>query len=69
MIRFDGVSYFTPGAEIRKLMQAQSPYWFQTGTNIRIHSQNSKGYVVGDSETIYLGKGHAFLAVPRGTKL
>lgn len=67
--RFDGTLYYTPGAEIRKLIKPQLPYWFQTGKDLRIHGQNSQGYVVGDSETIYLRKRHAFLAVPVGTKM
>lgn len=62
--RFDGILYYSPGAEIRKLMKPQYPYWLQNQREFRIVAQNSKGYVVGDTETIYLEKRHAFLAVP-----
>lgn len=67
--QLDGIFYYTPRAEIRKLIKPSYPYWFQDERSVRIHDQNSKGYVVGDSDTIYLQKRHAFLAVPYESNL
>ncbi len=67
--KLDGMFYYLTGADIRKLMKPQSPYWFQNSKEIRIIGQNSKGYVVGSATTIYPNRNHAFLAVPSGTKL
>lgn len=67
--RSNGISQYTPGAEIRKLAKVNPPYWSQGRRELRICGQNSKGYVVGDMETIYFEKRHAFLAIPVGTKL
>lgn len=61
----NGIAYYTPGLEIRKLIQSRAPYWTQDSKTIHIKDQNSKGYVVGSAETMYLGSSrHAFLAIP-----
>jgi hypothetical protein len=65
----DGVFYFVSGADVRKLMKPQSPYWFQDSGDVSICDQNSKGYVVGFANTIFPNRKHAFLAIPSGTKL
>lgn len=61
----DGVAYYAPGLEIRKLIKPSAPYWTQDCKTIHITDQNSKGYVVGSAETLHLGSlRHAFLALP-----
>lgn len=58
----DGLFYFSPGAEIKKLMNNTYPYWTNDAW---ICDQNSQGYAVGNSDTIYPNQRHAFLAVPK----
>ncbi len=61
----NGIIYYMPGLEIRKLINSKAPYWMQDCKTIHIKDQNSKGYVVGSAETMYLGSSrHAFLAIP-----
>lgn len=61
--RPDGTFYYYPGAEIRKLMKESYPYWFDKN-DFRIKDQNSNGWVVGHSETVFYRTRHAFLAIP-----
>lgn len=63
--RFDGISYYNAGVEIRKILEPSYPYWFSEYSDFRICSQNSFGYVVGNSQTVYYKQKHAFLAIPQ----
>jgi len=60
-----GKSYFSNGIQIKKLFKDEFPYYnFPNSTVIR--DQNSKGYVVGQIDTMFPGS-HAFLAIPQLT--
>lgn len=54
--------YFTSGLQIKKLFREEYPYYNVANSTV-IRDQNSKGYVVGEIDTIYPGR-HAFLAIP-----
>lgn len=58
----EGNYYFAPGLSIVKLLKEESPF-YDLKNSIHIWDQNSKGYAVGSSDTIFPER-HAFLAIP-----
>ncbi|MGA8165546.1 MAG: hypothetical protein WB791_11115 [Waddliaceae bacterium] len=49
------------------LVEEEPFYDVGNQSSTRIYDQNSKGYVVGQIDTLYPGF-HAFLAIPENTK-
>ncbi len=65
----DGQLYYSQGAEIRKLIEDEGPFYNVSGgtghnTSTKIRDQNSSGVVVGDADTFLSGR-HAFIAFPK----
>lgn len=59
----NGNYYYTAGAEARKLIEPYFPYYFQDD-EFDIIKQNAMGYIIGNTDTVYIGQRHGFLAVP-----
>jgi len=55
-------SYFSRGVQIKKLFNENFPY-YNIPNSTEVHDQNSRGYVVGQIDTMFSGR-HAFLAIP-----
>lgn len=58
---FEGVNYYIPGAEIKKLITNKDSFW---NGAISIFAQNDQGYAIGEGETIFFGQKQAILLVP-----
>ncbi len=53
--------YISKGLQIKKLLKDEYPYYNVSSADVS--DQNSKGYVVGQIDTMFPGR-HAFLAIP-----